>query len=87
MRSYFHGAADDDDDDRHEQVRLQSVPIDEKSDAVGRSLDDLGLVGNGVEVTAIRRHGIRGVEPDPETKLRANDIVVLRGLPEVLAQT
>ena len=39
-----------------------------------------------IEVTAIRRHGIRGVEPDPETKLRANDIVVLRGLPEVLAQ-
>ena len=55
-------------------------------EAVGYSLDDLGLVGNGVEVTAIRRHGIRGVEPDPETRLRANDIVVLRGLPEVLAQ-
>jgi CPA2 family monovalent cation:H+ antiporter-2 len=66
-------------------VRLQSVPIDENSEAVGHSLDDLGLVGNGVEVTAIRRHGIRGVQPDPETKLRANDIVVLRGLPEVLA--
>jgi CPA2 family monovalent cation:H+ antiporter-2 len=40
----------------------------------------------GVEVTAIRRHGIRGVEPDPSTKLRASDIVVLRGLPEQLAQ-
>ena len=30
----------------------------------------------GVEVTAIRRHGIRGVEPDPSTKLREADIVV-----------
>jgi monovalent cation:H+ antiporter-2, CPA2 family len=40
----------------------------------------------GVEVTAIRRHGIRGVEPDPATKLRENDIVVLRGLPEQLAE-
>ncbi|KXV03868.1 potassium transporter [Caballeronia megalochromosomata] len=86
LRGYFRGADDDDDDDGHEQVRLQSVPIDANSEAVGHSLDDLGLVGNGVEVTAIRRHGIRGVEPDPETKLRANDIVVLRGLPEVLAQ-
>jgi CPA2 family monovalent cation:H+ antiporter-2 len=85
LRGYFRGADDVDDDDGHEQVRLQSVPIDENSDAVGHSLDDLGLVGNGVEVTAIRRHGIRGVAPDPETKLRANDIVVLRGLPEVLA--
>ena len=85
LRGYFHGRDDVEDDDGHEQVRLQSVPIDENSEAVGRSLDDLGLVGNGVEVTAIRRHGIRGVAPDPETKLRANDIVVLRGLPEVLA--
>ena len=43
-------------------------------------------MGDGVEVTAIRRHGIRGVEPDPDTKLRASDIVVLRGLPEALQQ-
>ncbi|KMQ80812.1 Glutathione-regulated potassium-efflux system protein KefB [Candidatus Burkholderia pumila] len=86
LRGYFHGRDDNDDDDGHEQVRLQSVPIDEKSEAVGRSLDDLGLVGKDVEVTAIRRHGIRGIKPGPETKLRANDIVVLCGLPEVLAQ-
>jgi CPA2 family monovalent cation:H+ antiporter-2 len=86
LRGYFRGADDLDDDDGHEQVRLQSVPIDENSDAVGQTLETLGLVGDGIEVTAIRRHGIRGVEPDPETKLRAKDIVVLRGLPEVLAQ-
>jgi monovalent cation:H+ antiporter-2, CPA2 family len=67
-------------------VRLQSVPIDERADAVGRTLAELGLADIGVEVTAIRRHGIRGVEPDPSTKLRENDIVVLRGLPEQLAE-
>jgi K+:H+ antiporter len=85
LRGYFHGA-DEDDDERREQVRLQSVPVDENADAVGRTLDELGLVGDGVEVTAIRRHGIRGVAPDPDTKLRASDIVVLRGLPEALQQ-
>ncbi|TKC89827.1 potassium transporter [Trinickia terrae] len=85
LRGYFHGADDLGDEDGHEQVRLQSVPVDENSDAVGRSLEELGLAGMGVEVTAIRRHGIRGVEPGPETKLRAADIVVLRGLPEALA--
>ncbi|HLX01377.1 MAG TPA: cation:proton antiporter [Trinickia sp.] len=85
LRGYFHGADDLGDEDGHEQVRLQSVPVDENSDAVGRSLEELGLAGIGVEVTAIRRHGIRGVEPGPETKLRASDIVVLRGLPEALA--
>ncbi|CAB3753468.1 monovalent cation:proton antiporter family protein [Paraburkholderia solisilvae] len=86
LRGYFHGADDVDDDDGHEQVRLQSVPVDEKADAVGRTLAELGLYELGVEVTAIRRHGIRGVEPDPSTKLRASDIVVLRGLPEALAE-
>ena len=85
LRGYFHGADDLGDEDGHEQVRLQSVPVDENSDAVGRSLEELGFAGIGVEVTAIRRHGIRGVEPGPETKLRASDIVVLRGLPEALA--
>ncbi|MGF6769289.1 CPA2 family monovalent cation:H+ antiporter-2 [Paraburkholderia sp. GAS199] len=86
LRGYFHGADDNDDDDGHEQVRLQSVPVDGNSDAVGRTLAELGLFEIGVEVTAIRRHGIRGVEPDPSTKLRASDIVVLRGLPEQLAE-
>jgi CPA2 family monovalent cation:H+ antiporter-2 len=86
LRGYFHGADDVEDDDGHEQVRLQSVPVDEKADAVGRTLAELGLLEIGVEVTAIRRHGIRGVEPDPGTKLRASDIVVLRGLPEALAE-
>jgi len=85
LRGYFHGT-DDVGDDGHEQVRLQSVPVDARAEAVGRTLADLGLFDLGVEVTAIRRHGIRGVEPDPSTKLREADIVVLRGLPEQLAQ-
>jgi monovalent cation:H+ antiporter-2, CPA2 family len=86
LRGYFRGADDSEDDERNEQVRLQSVPVDANADAVGRTLHELGLVDDGVEVTAIRRHGIRGVEPDPDTKLRASDIVVLRGLPEALSK-
>lgn len=85
LRGYFRGADDPGDDDGHDQVRLQSVAVDGNADAVGRSLDELGFASMGVEVTAIRRHGIRGVEPGPETKLREADIVVLRGLPEALA--
>lgn len=85
LRGYFHGT-DDVGDDGRDQVRLQSVPVDTRADAVGRTLAELGLAELDVEVTAIRRHGIRGVEPDPATKLREGDIVVLRGLPEQLAQ-
>jgi len=86
LRGYFRGADDTDDDIDHEQVRLQSVPISERAEAVGMTLGELGLAALGVEVTAIRRHGIRGVEPGVETRLRANDIVVLRGLPEALGK-
>ncbi len=86
LRGYFRGADDTDDDIDHEQVRLQSIPIAERADAVGRTLGELGLSELGAEVTAIRRHGIRGVEPDPEMQVRANDIVVLRGLPEALGK-
>ena len=85
LRGYFHGADDPADDDGHDQVRLQSVAVDGNADAVGRTLEELGLASMGVEVTAIRRHGIRGVEPGPETKLRAADILVLRGLPDALS--
>jgi CPA2 family monovalent cation:H+ antiporter-2 len=85
LRGYFHGADDDADDAEHEQVRLQSVPVGAKSDAIGMTLEALGLTGAGIKVTAIRRHGIRGVEPAPDTKLRADDILVLRGLPDNLA--
>ncbi|HEY1610612.1 MAG TPA: cation:proton antiporter [Paraburkholderia sp.] len=85
LRGYFHGT-DDVGEDGRDQVRLQSVPVDSRADAVGRTLAELGLADLDVEVTAIRRHGIRGVEPDPATKLREGDIVVLRGLPEQLAQ-
>jgi len=84
LRGYFHGT-DDAGEDGHEQVRLQSVPVDARADAIGRTLAEIGLYELGVEVTAIRRHGIRGVEPDPATRLREEDILVLRGLPEQLA--
>ncbi len=85
LRGYFRGADDPGDEDGHDQVRLQSVAVDGNADAVGRTLEQLGLASMGVEVTAIRRHGIRGVEPGPETKLREADIVVLRGPPDALA--
>ncbi|VVE11997.1 potassium transporter [Pandoraea pneumonica] len=85
LRGYFHGLDDDDEGGEREQVRLQSVPLTLNADAVGRTLGELKLDKLGVTVTAIRRHGIRGVEPVAETRLMAEDIVVLRGLPEKLA--
>jgi len=84
LRGYFHGLDDEDEGGEREQVRLQSVPLTLNASAVGRTLGELRLDKLGVTVTAIRRHGIRGVEPVAETRLMAEDIVVLRGLPDKL---
>ena len=52
--------------------------------ALGRRLGALGLERIGVEVTAVRRRGIRAFDPEPDTVLEPGDIVVLRGQPEAL---
>jgi CPA2 family monovalent cation:H+ antiporter-2 len=53
---------------------------------VGRLIADLHLEEVGVSVSAVRRGGIRGPEPSPETKLTAGDVLVLFGAPEALEQ-
>jgi CPA2 family monovalent cation:H+ antiporter-2 len=69
----------------HEQPRLASIALGDKAAAIGRTLAELELDSLLVEVTAIRRRGIRGLEPAPEMKLMAGDVVVLLGAAENLA--
>jgi CPA2 family monovalent cation:H+ antiporter-2 len=85
LRGYFHSIGDDAetvDEEGHE--RLHSVPLDPGAAAVGRTLGDIDLASVGVEVTAVRRRGIRGSDPSPEMRVEAGDVLVLRGIPEAL---
>lgn len=84
LRGYFRGADEREEFDEQAHERLHSVPIEAGAAAVGRSLAELKLDEVGAAVTAIRRRGIRGEDPAPETVLRAGDVVVLRGVPEAL---
>jgi len=86
LRGYFRGADDTEDENEREQVRLQSVKIEDHAESINRTLGDLRLRDYGVEVTAIRRRGIRGGEPDAAAKVMAGDILVLRGTPAALAR-
>ena len=54
------------------------------ADAIGHKLGTMGLETFKTSVTAIRRQGIRALDPDPDTVLELGDIVVLRGTPEGL---
>ncbi len=69
-------------DRQRQQVRTVTLPSG--AHAVGRRLSELGLETLGVNVDAVRRHGIKGEEPAPAMALRAQDVLVLYGTPEQL---
>ncbi len=86
LRGFFHGGSDREEDVRDgEEPRLHSVPLGGGAHAVGRTLGELALDGLAVEVTAVRRRNIRALEPSPETRFEAGDVVVLLGAAEALA--
>jgi len=85
LRGFFHGASDVSDTAEHLQVRLRSVLLTDRANALGKTLAQLNLDALGAEVTALRRNGVR-IESTPETTLLAGDILVLRGAVEELAR-
>jgi monovalent cation:H+ antiporter-2, CPA2 family len=86
LRGFYRGISDRDrDDDDDHQPRLHSVLLAAGAAGIGRTLDDLNFEALGCEVSAVRRRGIRAVEPAPETRLETGDVVVLLGDPEALA--
>jgi monovalent cation:H+ antiporter-2, CPA2 family len=68
------------------QEQLYTVVLPPGATAVGRTIRELGLDHGPVSVSAIRREGITGRDPDPETHLREGDVLVLWGRPEDVEQ-
>ncbi len=82
---YFRTAQNDGEDGgENMQSRFSSVLLKNDSAAVGRKLGEIGLAELGVEVNAVRRRHVQGVQPGAEVLLQAGDILVLLGLPEAL---
>ena len=86
FRGFFRGITDEaGGGDEARQPRLHSVTIAPGAAVVGRTLGAIGLEALRVEVTAVRRRNIRGVAPDPDTRVEAGDVLVLLGAEEDLA--
>ena len=85
LRQYFRAAADEPPDATHAfREELHSVILPPHAWAVGRSITDLAARGSRATVSAVRRDGIVGREPGPDTIFKEGDVVVVYGTPEAL---
>ncbi|MEW8151760.1 MAG: monovalent cation:proton antiporter-2 (CPA2) family protein [Candidatus Thiodiazotropha endolucinida] len=80
LRDFYHGEeAIDLDHEEGFQERLHTVTLPDRAFAVGHTIEDLHLWDWDVSITAVRRGGIRGEAPTPETRLQGGDVLVLAG--------
>ena len=80
LRGFFRGMESSTlDSDELQREQLLAIRLHKGAFAVGKTLANLNLGDLGVNVTALRRGGIRGPEPIPDTMLHEEDVVVLFG--------
>lgn len=66
-------------------LRLHAVVLESSAYAIGKTIAEFEFDELGVKVSAIRRRGIRGVDPEPDMEFIEADVVILLGTPESLA--
>ena len=72
-------------DDSHAfREELHSVVLPPHAWAVGKSIAELERRGSTASVSAVRRDGIVGREPAPDTRFKVGDVVVVCGTPEAV---
>jgi CPA2 family monovalent cation:H+ antiporter-2 len=85
LRQYFPAAGAEVLDDSHAfREELHSVILPPHAWAVGRSIAELTARGSTAAVSAVRRDGIVGREPGPDTIFKVGDVVVVCGTPEAV---
>ena len=85
LRQFFRAADAEFLDDSHAfREELHSVILPPHAWAVGRSIDELARRGSKAAVSAVRRDGIVGRDPGPDTIFKEGDVVVVCGTPEAV---
>jgi monovalent cation:H+ antiporter-2, CPA2 family len=85
LRQYFRDAGAEHLDETHAfREELHSVILPPHAWAVGRSITDLKDRGSQATVNAVRRDGIVGRDPGPDTVFKEGDVVVMYGTPEAV---
>ena len=85
LRQYFRDANAEHLDETHAfREELHSVILPPHAWAVGRSITELKERGSQATVNAVRRDGIVGRDPGPDTVFKEGDVVVVYGTPEAV---
>jgi len=85
LRQYFRSAGAEFLDDTHAfREELHSIILPPHAWAVGKSIAELANRGSQAAVSAVRRDGIVGREPGPDTVFKEGDVVVVCGTPEAV---
>ncbi len=85
LRQYFPAAGAELLDDTHAfREELHSVILPPHAWAVGRTIAELSARGSKAAVSAVRRDGIVGREPGPDTLFKVGDVVVMCGTPQAV---
>ena len=85
LRHIFHGeGAQDIAAAGAHREELSSVILPPNAWAVGKSVAELQARGARASISAVRREGIVGRDPSPDTVLKEGDVVVLYGTPDAL---
>ena len=88
LRQFFPAADSQILDDSHAfREELHSVILPPHAWAVGKSIAELANRGSRAQVSAVRRDGIVGREPGPDTLFKVGDVVVVCGTPEAVEHT
>jgi CPA2 family monovalent cation:H+ antiporter-2 len=85
LRQFFRAAGAEVLDESHAfREQLHSVILPPHAWAVGHSITQLTQRGFSAAVSAVRRDGIVGRDPGPDTIFKEGDVVVVLGTPEAV---
>ena len=85
MGGFFRGATDEGAGEA-DQPRLRTIVVGSSAAALGKTLGSLNLGAMDVQVTALRRTSRREVNPSPDIRVEAGDVLVLLGTQENLGK-
>ena len=86
LRGVFRGGLPEEGDGPDRPLtRLHSVLIVQGARSIGHALGELAIDELGVEVSAIRRRGVKSLAPSAETRIERGDVVVLFGPDDMIA--